>query len=188
MRVLKEFPQGADILNPGTEEARPDIVALRNNNNFRHDISRYQEDLREGRHDPEWISQAQAAHRKRALGVYDDFLARKFEEDWGIPMPSLSADGSLDTPLTTKSLSTSQKLTPRVDLGTDEQALQPSGSQVEVEGSGDVPEAREVSAGMHQNHEVDTLAHHGDEENTPPPQDVEIGGMETATEQAELVS
>ncbi|KAH7033341.1 Asx homology domain-containing protein [Microdochium trichocladiopsis] len=85
-QVLKEFPLEADILDFGTDRARPNIVSLRNNNNFRHDISRYQENLREGRHDPEWISQAQAAHRKRGLGLYDEFLASKFEEDWGIPM------------------------------------------------------------------------------------------------------
>ncbi|KXJ93189.1 Asx homology domain-domain-containing protein [Microdochium bolleyi] len=111
-QVLKEFPQGADILEPGTEKARPNIASLRNNNNFRHDISRYQEDLREGRHDPEWISQAQAAHRKRELGVFDAFLAKKFEEDWGIPMPSLGGDASLDTPPAASLLSTTSKVVP----------------------------------------------------------------------------
>ena len=85
-KILKEFPGQSEILDADTPEARPNIALLRNNNNFRHDISRYQEDLREGRHDPEWITQAQAAHRKRELGVYDEFLANKFEEDRGLPM------------------------------------------------------------------------------------------------------
>jgi hypothetical protein len=76
------------VLDTGTDKARPNVAALKNNNNFRHDIARYQEDLREGRHDPEWIRQAQAAHRKRALGIYDEYLAARFEEDWGMQMPS----------------------------------------------------------------------------------------------------
>lgn len=93
-QVLAEFPSEADIIDAGTDRARPNIASLRNNDNFRHDISRYQENLREGRHDPEWISQAQAAHRKRALGFYDEFLASKFEEDWGMPMPDVGAHGT----------------------------------------------------------------------------------------------
>ncbi|KAI1214835.1 Asx homology domain-containing protein [Annulohypoxylon truncatum] len=85
--VLDKFPDEKEVLDAGTENARPDIAALRNNDNFRHDAARYQEDLRKGWHDPEWIRQAQAAHRRRALGDYNEYLAARFEEDWGIPMP-----------------------------------------------------------------------------------------------------
>ncbi|KAI2470297.1 Asx homology domain-containing protein [Annulohypoxylon bovei var. microspora] len=86
--VLNKFPDEKEILDVGTESARPDIAALRNNDNFRHDAARYQEDLRKGWHDPEWIYQAQAAHKKRVAGDYDRYLATRFKEDWGIPMES----------------------------------------------------------------------------------------------------
>ncbi|KAI1466351.1 Asx homology domain-containing protein [Daldinia caldariorum] len=86
-QVLAKFPDSKEILDAGTENARPDIAALRNNNNFRHDIARYQDDLSKGWHDPEWIRQAQAAHRKRDVSFYDEYLSARFEEDWGIEVP-----------------------------------------------------------------------------------------------------
>ncbi|KAI0839995.1 Asx homology domain-containing protein [Hypoxylon sp. FL0890] len=85
--ILAKFPDSSEILDAGTENARPNIAALRNNDNFRHDVARYQEDLRKGWHDPEWIRQAQAAHRKREVGAYDEFLAARFEEEWGMARP-----------------------------------------------------------------------------------------------------
>ncbi|KAI1504152.1 Asx homology domain-containing protein [Biscogniauxia marginata] len=87
-QILSKFPDQQEILEPGTEDARPNVASLRNNNNFRHDVARYQEDLAQGRHDPEWIRQALAAHRKRELGLYNVFLERRFVEDWGMKMLS----------------------------------------------------------------------------------------------------
>ncbi|KAI1800459.1 Asx homology domain-containing protein [Daldinia bambusicola] len=86
-QVLSKFPDDKEILDAGTENARPDIAALRNNNNFRNDIARYQDDMSKGWHDPEWIRQAQAAHRKREVGFYDEYLSARFEEDWGMEIP-----------------------------------------------------------------------------------------------------
>ncbi|KAI0852422.1 Asx homology domain-containing protein [Daldinia vernicosa] len=86
-QVLAKFPDEKEILNVGTENARPNIAALRNNNNFRHDIVRYQDDLRKGWHDPEWIRQAQSAHSKREIGFYDEYLSNRFQEDWSMGMP-----------------------------------------------------------------------------------------------------
>ncbi|KAI1332056.1 Asx homology domain-containing protein [Xylariaceae sp. FL0255] len=85
-KVLSKFPDDLEILDPNTAGARPDFAALRNNDNFRHDVARYQEGLRQGFHDPEWIQQAQAAHRKRELGMYDEFMAADFQERWGLSM------------------------------------------------------------------------------------------------------
>ncbi|KAI1745833.1 Asx homology domain-containing protein [Xylaria scruposa] len=93
-KILAKFPDDAEILDPDTPDARPDIAALRNNNNFRHDVARYQEGLSQGFHDPEWIQQAQAAHRSREMGFYDEFMATDFEERWGMPMPQQSYVGS----------------------------------------------------------------------------------------------
>ncbi|KAI0537774.1 Asx homology domain-containing protein [Xylaria digitata] len=93
-RILAKFPDNTKILDHNTPNARPDIAALLNNNNFRHDVARYQDGLSKGFHDPEWIHQAQAAHRSREMGFYDDFMADDFEEKWEVPMPKQSETGS----------------------------------------------------------------------------------------------
>ncbi|KAH9901961.1 Asx homology domain-containing protein [Xylariomycetidae sp. FL2044] len=86
-QVLAQFPDDQDIVDPNTESACPNVKALRNNNNFRHDVARYQDNLREGRHDPDWIAEARSAHEKRKLGLYDDYIANKFETDWEVALP-----------------------------------------------------------------------------------------------------
>ncbi|KAF2963859.1 hypothetical protein GQX73_g9715 [Xylaria multiplex] len=93
-RILAKFPDNIKILDHNTPNARPDIAALLNNNNFRHDVARYQDGLSKGFHDPEWIHQAQAAHRSREMGFYDDFMADDFEEKWEVPVPKQSETGS----------------------------------------------------------------------------------------------
>ncbi|KAI3334966.1 Asx homology domain-containing protein [Ustulina deusta] len=92
-QILSKFPDDTKILDPDTPNAHPDIAALLNNNNFRNDVTRYQEGLGKGFHDPEWIQQAQAAHRSREAGVYDDFMAADFKEKWDMPMPKQSQTG-----------------------------------------------------------------------------------------------
>ncbi|KAI0119379.1 Asx homology domain-containing protein [Daldinia grandis] len=86
-QVLAQFPDEKEILDAGTENARPNVAALRNNNNFRHDIVRYQDDLVKGWHDPEWIRQAQAAHSKREIGFYNEYLSDYFQGNWDMEMP-----------------------------------------------------------------------------------------------------
>ncbi|TGJ83870.1 hypothetical protein E0Z10_g4875 [Xylaria hypoxylon] len=93
-QILAKFPDNAEILDHGTPNARPDIAALLNNNNFRHDVARYQDGVSKGFHDPEWIQQAQSAHRSREMGVYDGFMADDFEERWEVPMPKHSRSES----------------------------------------------------------------------------------------------
>jgi hypothetical protein len=62
-------------------------VSLMNDDNFRHDCARYTEHISEGRHDPEWLVEAWAAHERRRVGDFDDYLAQKFEEDWDVKLP-----------------------------------------------------------------------------------------------------
>ncbi|KAI0969715.1 Asx homology domain-containing protein [Xylaria arbuscula] len=93
-QVLSKFPDDTMILDSGTVDARPDIGALLNSNNFRNDVTRYQEGLGKGYHDPEWIQQAQAAHRSREAGLYDDYMAADFQEKWDMPMPQKLQSGS----------------------------------------------------------------------------------------------
>ncbi|KAL2260891.1 hypothetical protein VTK26DRAFT_4999 [Humicola hyalothermophila] len=91
--VLAKFPDETRILNAGTSDARPNTVSLRNDNNFRHDCVRYCENLKAGRHDEEWLSQAWIAHEKHKRGDFDAFLREQFEEDWGIKLPDDSQPG-----------------------------------------------------------------------------------------------
>ncbi|KAI4279483.1 MAG: hypothetical protein L6R38_005030 [Xanthoria sp. 2 TBL-2021] len=53
------------------------------NPEFRLDCRNLQEDLRAGRMDPEWQTQAQQAMEERATGAFDNFKEREFEEYWG---------------------------------------------------------------------------------------------------------
>lgn len=84
--ILAKFPDETEIIDAGTEDARPDFQALRNNDNFRADAARYSANLAKGWHDPEWIRQARVAHTMRQAGEYHDYLAERFEEDWGVPL------------------------------------------------------------------------------------------------------
>lgn len=86
-QILAKFPDDKEVADAGTARARPDVAALRNNDNFRHDAAQYQTNLAKGWHDPEWIHQAQAAHRKREIGAYAEYLAARFRDDWGVEMP-----------------------------------------------------------------------------------------------------
>jgi len=85
--ILALFPDSRHILNQGTPDAIPDIISLMSDDNFRHDCARYSENIAQGRHDEEWLAQAWAAHERRAAGDFDDFLARKFADDWGVEVP-----------------------------------------------------------------------------------------------------
>jgi hypothetical protein len=85
--VLAKFPDGKHILAAGTANARPNTVSLRNDDNFRHDCARYQENIELGRHDEEWLSQAWTAHEKHKRGDYDEFLREQFEGQWSVKLP-----------------------------------------------------------------------------------------------------
>ncbi|KAK0720660.1 Asx homology domain-containing protein [Lasiosphaeris hirsuta] len=85
--VLAKFPDPGHILHAGTEDARPSIQSLRNDDNFRHDCARYVENIELGRHDPEWLNQAWVAHEMHRRGEFDEYLQRKFEYDWDVELP-----------------------------------------------------------------------------------------------------
>jgi len=85
--VLAQFPDESYILDAGTDSARPNIQLLRNSDNFRNDCARYTENIKLGRHDEEWLTQAWVAHRKHLRGDFDEHLRQKFERDWGVSLP-----------------------------------------------------------------------------------------------------
>ncbi|KAL8957895.1 MAG: hypothetical protein Q9183_005945 [Haloplaca sp. 2 TL-2023] len=53
------------------------------NSEFRLDCRNLQEDLRNGRMDPEWQRQAHQAMKERAAGKFDNWKEKEFEEFWG---------------------------------------------------------------------------------------------------------
>ena len=75
------------------EQAMPRFDDLRSNDHFRASISAYQRHLKNGQHEPEWITQAQDAHARRAQGFYDDMLAAEFKESWGTSKPGQEDGG-----------------------------------------------------------------------------------------------
>ena len=85
--ILALFPDQSQILSPGTETARPDVSALRNDDTFRHDCATYTENVAQGRFDPEWLECAWTAHERRKMGDFDEHLNNKFEEDWQVDLP-----------------------------------------------------------------------------------------------------
>ncbi|KAK4137625.1 hypothetical protein BT67DRAFT_438878 [Trichocladium antarcticum] len=88
--ILAKFPDDTHILDAGTPDARPNLVSLRNDDNFRHDCARYCENLEAGRYDDEWLRQAWPAHEKHRRGDFDGFLRDEFEAEWGIELPGNS--------------------------------------------------------------------------------------------------
>ncbi|PLN83532.1 Asx homology domain-domain-containing protein [Aspergillus taichungensis] len=56
---------------------------LRYSNEWRDGIRQFQSDLEDGRYDPAWIRQAEAAVEERAAGKFDKFKEEEFEQFWG---------------------------------------------------------------------------------------------------------
>ncbi|KAL8999148.1 MAG: hypothetical protein Q9169_001927 [Polycauliona sp. 2 TL-2023] len=75
-----------DLLPPHTELTSDGSIPndfWKYNSEFRLNCRNLQEDLRTGRMDPEWQTQAQQAMEERATGAFDNFKEREFEEYWG---------------------------------------------------------------------------------------------------------
>ncbi|KUI52666.1 hypothetical protein VP1G_00090 [Cytospora mali] len=85
--VLALFPDEKHILEAGTPNARPDILSLQNDDNFRHDTEEYVSNLSRDMHDPTWLQDAWAAHGSRAAGSFDQFYIRRLEADWKTTIP-----------------------------------------------------------------------------------------------------
>lgn len=85
--ILALFPDQSHVLDPGTEQARPNLTALRNDDTFRHDCATYTGNLSQGRFDPEWLACAWTAHERRKMGDFDEHLNNKFEYEWQVDLP-----------------------------------------------------------------------------------------------------
>ncbi|KAF5536292.1 hypothetical protein FPHYL_13020 [Fusarium phyllophilum] len=85
--ILALFPDSQHILNPGTEDACPDFASLMNDDSFRYDCAAYTENIAQGRHNPEWLAHAWAAHERRKMGDFDEFLDKRFRDEWDVELP-----------------------------------------------------------------------------------------------------
>ncbi|TPX10885.1 uncharacterized protein E0L32_008091 [Thyridium curvatum] len=85
--ILALFPDQQHVLDAGTAQARPNIESLRNDNNFRHDCARFAQDLKDGTHDRDWLTEAWEAHERRKMGFFDEFEAGQFQEEWKVELP-----------------------------------------------------------------------------------------------------
>lgn len=56
---------------------------LRYNNDWRNGVRQFQDDLKEGRYEVEWVDEAAEASRARAAGMFDEWKEDQFEEYWG---------------------------------------------------------------------------------------------------------
>ncbi|XWX00169.1 hypothetical protein V2A60_008189 [Cordyceps javanica] len=85
--ILALFPDQSHIRTAEDGTAQPDMASLMNDDSFRYDCAAYTQNLAQGRHDPEWLAQAWAAHERRKAGDFKEFLRTKFETDWEVKLP-----------------------------------------------------------------------------------------------------
>lgn len=78
------MPNHQHIVHGSDGKAKISPNFLKYDADWSHALSRFQEDLSEGRNDPAWITQARLASAKRQNGDFDDFKDREYEEFWGV--------------------------------------------------------------------------------------------------------
>jgi hypothetical protein len=110
--ILSLFPDMAHTLDADTDDARPNLETLMNDDSFRHDCATYVENLANGRHDPGWLEQAWRAHERRKAGEFDGWLRDRFVQDWGVEIPE-------DTDTKTKVKQLPTQPTPEEDVEGD---------------------------------------------------------------------
>ncbi|KAK7421342.1 hypothetical protein QQX98_002236 [Neonectria punicea] len=97
--ILALFPDDQHVLGAGTDDACPDFASLMNDDSFRHDCAAYTENIAQGRHDPEWLASAWAAHERRRAGDFDEHLENKFKDDWEVELtPELKSQTGAAAP------------------------------------------------------------------------------------------
>jgi hypothetical protein len=84
--VLAMWPDSP--VRSGSDMMHPDFDKLKSNDDFRNDVTRYQDELKSGQHETQWTTQAIIANQERSAGVYEPYLADSFESAWGEEMPA----------------------------------------------------------------------------------------------------
>lgn len=78
------MPGGKHVINGSDGKPRISPDFLKYDPNWSYYISRFQEDISEGRNDPAWISQAMQALEQRQNGDFDNFKDEEYELFWGV--------------------------------------------------------------------------------------------------------
>jgi hypothetical protein len=93
-QLVEELPkdsQGRPMhFKEGPGLGQPDAQFLNSNDDFRNSASRFQEDVREGRNDADWLEEAIVASQNREKGEFDDFKLAEYEAFWGQKQKSSS--------------------------------------------------------------------------------------------------
>ncbi|KAF4462007.1 elongator complex 5 [Fusarium albosuccineum] len=85
--ILALFPDDQHIEGSTAEDRRPNFASLMNDDSFRYDCAAYTENIAQGRHDPDWLASAWAAHERRKAGDFDEYLDNKFRDEWEVELP-----------------------------------------------------------------------------------------------------
>ncbi|KAJ3527360.1 hypothetical protein NM208_g10741 [Fusarium decemcellulare] len=85
--ILALFPDDQHIQGSTAEDRRPNFASLMNDDSFRYDCAAYTDNIAQGRHDPDWLASAWAAHERRKAGDFDEYLDNKFRDEWEVELP-----------------------------------------------------------------------------------------------------
>ncbi|MCJ1433750.1 hypothetical protein MMC27_003115 [Xylographa pallens] len=75
--IGKQLPES--VLTDGA----PNEDFLRYSPDWREGVRVVQDEVRSGRHEPEWLEEANEASKERAAGLFDEHKDKEFEEYWG---------------------------------------------------------------------------------------------------------
>ena len=75
--IRKQLPES--VFTDGV----PNEDFLRYSPDWREGVRVVQDEVRSGRHEPEWLEEANEASKERAAGLFDEHKDKEFEEYWG---------------------------------------------------------------------------------------------------------
>lgn len=82
-KLLSMLPEDQRMIAEVDGETRISEDFLKYDPDWRHYLGRAQEDIAEGRNDPDWLEQAAAASKCRTDGDFDDWKDGEYELFWG---------------------------------------------------------------------------------------------------------
>jgi Asx homology domain len=96
--LISLFPNAATLAGGQPVADIASLLNLKSRDNFRADCQKWQEDLKAGRLDPDWLEDAQMASDRRANGDFDEFERQEQEKVWGESSSSTTTPKGAPTP------------------------------------------------------------------------------------------
>lgn len=81
--VISMMPDDKYVISGPDGKPQISQEFLKYNGDWKHALNRFQDDLREGRFDLEWVAQAKKASEDRQKGKFDQHKDNAYEEFWG---------------------------------------------------------------------------------------------------------